>query len=232
MSSRLTKVPGIHAFLGYALFFPSIIVGPSFDFNLYNSFVNGNLFLDPPTSAPEPAGKPISNETPASGTSVKGDDDIAGAVASFKPPKGRKRVAYVHMGVGVGFLAAYALLGSKATYEGILREEWKTYSLPFKYVLWSLLVMIYSFLIYLIMRFLYVQAAGLIARLKYYAVWELTDGAMILCGLGFNGYDPKTGRTRWNRVRNIDIVRIETAENYKLLFDHWNMRTSSTCRLF
>lgn len=36
-----------------------------------------------------------------------------------------------------------------------------------------------------------------------------------------------TGRTRWNRCRNVDILRLETAENYKLLFDNWNMRTSS-----
>jgi lysophospholipid acyltransferase len=35
-----------------------------------------------------------------------------------------------------------------------------------------------------------------------------------------------TGRTRWNRCRNVDILRIETAENYKVLFDNWNMRTS------
>ena len=75
-------------------------------------------------------------------------------------------------------------------------------------------------------RLLYVQACGVVARFKYYAVWELTEGAIILCGLGFNGFDPTTGRTRWNRCRNVDILRIETAENYKVLFDNWNMRTN------
>ena len=44
--------------------------------------------------------------------------------------------------------------------------------------------------------------------------------------MGFNGYDPKTGRTLWNRVRNINIVSIETAESFKVLFDSWNCRTN------
>lgn len=60
---------------------------------------------------------------------------------------------------------------------------------------------------------------------------SFVQGAIILCGLGFNGYDPVTGRTRWNRCRNVDVLRLETAENYKVLFDNWNMRTSSESRL-
>jgi len=47
-----------------------------------------------------------------------------------------------------------------------------------------------------------------------------------MTGVGFNGYDPKTGRTLWNRVRNINILSIETAESFKVLFDSWNCRTN------
>jgi hypothetical protein len=49
-----------------------------------------------------------------------------------------------------------------------------------------------------------------------------TQGACILTGLGFNGYDPKTGKTLWNRVSNVLIWNIETAQSYKVLFDSWN----------
>lgn len=52
------------------------------------------------------------------------------------------------------------------------------------------------------------------------------QGACILTGAGFNGYDPKTGRTLWNRLRNVNIPAIETAESFKVLFDSWNCRTN------
>ncbi|CED83777.1 Predicted membrane protein [Phaffia rhodozyma] len=212
-ATRLTKVPGLWSFLGYALFFPSVLIGPSFDFALYDSHVNKKLSTESNNNQPSTSSTSARSVQTASVTmssikqpDIRGDDDVSGSVARTKSPSGRKRVAYVHLAVGLGFLGAYALLGSKASYQNTLRPEWQSYSWHFK--------------------FLYVQAAGFIARLKYYGVWELSDGAMILCGFGFNGYDPKTGRTKWNKVRNIDIIRIETAENYKVLFDSWNMRTS------
>jgi lysophospholipid acyltransferase len=52
------------------------------------------------------------------------------------------------------------------------------------------------------------------------------EGACILTGVGFNGYDPKTGRTMWNRVRNVNIITLETAESFKVVFDNWNCRTN------
>ena len=50
----------------------------------------------------------------------------------------------------------------------------------------------------------------------------IIQGACILTGLGFNGYDPKTGKTLWDRVSNVLIWNIETAQSYKVLFDSWN----------
>jgi lysophospholipid acyltransferase len=47
-----------------------------------------------------------------------------------------------------------------------------------------------------------------------------------MTGLGFNGYDPQTGRTLWDRVKNIDIWAIETSQSFKILFDSWNCRTN------
>lgn len=97
-------------------------------------------------------------------------------------------------------------MNEKGSYERVNSYAWTT---------WSLLT-----------RFGFVQFAGFVARTKYYAVWSLSEGACILTGLGFNGYDPKTGRTLWNRVRNINILAIESAESFKALFDSWNCRTN------
>lgn len=47
-----------------------------------------------------------------------------------------------------------------------------------------------------------------------------------MTGLGFNGYDPKTGKTLWDRVTNIVIWDIETAQSFKVLFDSWNCRAN------
>ncbi|CAO3672054.1 unnamed protein product [Umbelopsis vinacea] len=74
-------------------------------------------------------------------------------------------------------------------------------------------------------RFLFIQVAGFSARVKYYAVWLLAEGACVLCGLGFNGYD-KDGKPKWNRVSNIRPVTYETAESIKVLLEAWNMRTN------
>lgn len=80
-----------------------------------------------------------------------------------------------------------------------------------------------------------VNVAGLTARLKYYGIWTLTNGACILSGLSYNGVTPiaagsegtdLASRTRWDRCRNIDPIKIECANNWKELLDHWNMNTS------
>ncbi len=55
---------------------------------------------------------------------------------------------------------------------------------------------------------------------------RFSQGACILTGLGFNGYDPATGRTMWDRVKNVDIIAIETSSSFKILFDSWNCRTN------
>ncbi|WRT66454.1 uncharacterized protein IL334_003412 [Kwoniella shivajii] len=184
LQTRLTKLPDPLAFLGYCLFFPSILPGPSFDYASYDALVHHTIYqVPPPGSSPE---------------QVK--------ATKKRLPYGRKRVAYLHLSVGLIFLGVYATYGSRGAYSRILGTEWYE---------WSLL-----------QRLGFVQLAGFLARTKYYAVWSLSEGACILTGIGFNGYDPKTGRTLWNRVRNINIISIETAPSFKVLFDSWNCRTN------
>ncbi|SCU85551.1 LANO_0C04610g1_1 [Lachancea nothofagi CBS 11611] len=63
-------------------------------------------------------------------------------------------------------------------------------------------------------------------RLKYYAAWTMSEASCILCGLGYNGYDTKTKKIRWDRVRNIDIWKFETASNTHEGLEAWNMNTN------
>lgn len=51
------------------------------------------------------------------------------------------------------------------------------------------------------------------------------QGACILTGLGFNGFNT-AGKTRWDRMANVDVFNIEFAENVKVLLDSWNMNTN------
>ncbi|WWC70084.1 uncharacterized protein I206_104030 [Kwoniella pini CBS 10737] len=182
--TRLTKLPDPLAFLGYCLFFPSILPGPSFDYATYDALVHHTIYrVPPPGSSAEQA-----------------------KAAKKRLPYGRKRVAYLHLAIGLIFLGIYASYSTQFAYERILTPVWYK---------WSPLY-----------RLAFVQLAGFLARTKYYAVWSLSEGACILTGIGFNGYDPKTGRTLWNRVRNINIIAIETAPSFKVLFDSWNCRTN------
>ncbi|CAI7464308.1 CFC_collapsed_G0050900.mRNA.1.CDS.1 [Saccharomyces cerevisiae] len=77
-----------------------------------------------------------------------------------------------------------------------------------------------------IFRIHYLFLLGFIHRFKYYAAWTISEGSCILCGLGYNGYDPKTQKIRWDRVRNIDIWTVETAQNTREMLEAWNMNTN------
>ncbi|CAG8645127.1 6432_t:CDS:10 [Cetraspora pellucida] len=62
-------------------------------------------------------------------------------------------------------------------------------------------------------------------NLSYYVIWLIAEGACILSGIGFNGYD-ENGNAKWNRVTNIDFIGYETADNIKQLLESWNMNTN------
>ncbi|KAJ6782904.1 hypothetical protein PWT90_04893 [Aphanocladium album] len=79
-------------------------------------------------------------------------------------------------------------------------------------------------------RVFFMYAAGVVARLKYYGVWSLTEGACILAGLGYNGIDPVTGKVSWNRLQNIDPIAVETAQNPRAYLGGWNMNTNHWLR--
>jgi lysophospholipid acyltransferase len=71
---------------------------------------------------------------------------------------------------------------------------------------------------------------GLTTRMKYYAVWTLTEGACILSGIGYNGIDSQTGKAKWDRSTNIKPWEIETAQNTRAYLGFWNINTNNWLR--
>ncbi|CAG8454930.1 13996_t:CDS:2 [Cetraspora pellucida] len=76
----------------------------------------------------------------------------------------------------------------------------------------------------LIDRIWFVQMACSCARFRFYIVWLMSEGSMILSGLGYNGRDVK-GNPKFDRVVNIDVFGYETSDNPRALIQSWNSQT-------
>ena len=79
-------------------------------------------------------------------------------------------------------------------------------------------------------RVWFLQMLGISTRMKYYGVWNLTEGACILSGIGYNGTDAKTGRAKWNRLQNVNPWGIESAQNSRAFLGNWNINTNNWLR--
>ena len=79
-------------------------------------------------------------------------------------------------------------------------------------------------------RILFVQGAGLVARFRFYGVWSLSNAACILSGLAYHGVDPATHHARWTRCKNVFVMQIELAHNWKEVLDAWNANTNMWLR--
>lgn len=75
-------------------------------------------------------------------------------------------------------------------------------------------------------RIFYFWILGFTFRLKYYTIWTIAEGACILSGIGYNGYDAETDSFKWNRVQNIDPWTFETGQNVHACLESWNMNTN------
>lgn len=79
-------------------------------------------------------------------------------------------------------------------------------------------------------RILMLHLLGFTMRLKYYAVWSLTEGACILSGLGYKGVDQVTGKVSWDRLRNVNPWGVESAQNTRAYLGNWNINTNNWLR--
>ncbi|KAL2828289.1 MBOAT, membrane-bound O-acyltransferase family-domain-containing protein [Aspergillus cavernicola] len=88
-----------------------------------------------------------------------------------------------------------------------------------------------SFLDYSLVRRIWsLYMLGLTIRTKYYGVWTLAEGSCILSGMGYNGFDPNTGKVFWNRLENIDPWKLETSQNSHGYLGSWNKNTNHWLR--
>jgi lysophospholipid acyltransferase 1/2 len=78
---------------------------------------------------------------------------------------------------------------------------------------------------------LYMVLFTSVARFKYFFAWRLGETICNASGLGFNGFD-KEGSADWELVSNINIWRLETSLNFKILLDNWNKTTQSWLRRY
>ncbi|KAF9468769.1 endoplasmic reticulum protein [Collybia nuda] len=129
----------------------------------------------------------------------------AKAKAGRKLPVGRKRVAYFKMLMGLVYLGLFVVFGGKLNYATALTPYFA--SKP------------------LVMRIILFQVYGFFERSKYYAIWTLTEGASILTGLGFTGFNAQ-GQSQWEGAANVKVMEIEFPSNFKVLLDSWNMKTN------
>ncbi|KAI5124885.1 hypothetical protein M0805_007315 [Coniferiporia weirii] len=181
LEKRVVEYPSLLAFLGYSFYFPGFLVGPYLDFTSYASLIDESLF-----STKKVNGKEVAN-------------------GGRRVPKGRKRVAYRKLVLGLAFLGMYVTQSGKFSY-AVALQGW----------------FLQKGLLY---RIAYIQISGFFERTKYYAIWTLTEGASILTGLGFSGYGPNGGSI-WNEAANVDIPNIELAPSFKVMLDSWNMKTN------
>ncbi|KAI9040918.1 lysophospholipid acyltransferase [Aspergillus affinis] len=112
--------------------------------------------------------------------------------------------------MGLGWILVFLQLGSVYNQEVVLGRQFLEYN--FIRRVWTL------------------HMLGFTARLKYYGVWSLTEGACILSGMGYNGFDPRTGKVFWNRLENIDPWALETAQNSHGYLGSWNKNTNHWLR--
>jgi len=182
---RVVQYPSLLAFLGYSFYFPGVLVGPYLEFANYRDLVDGSVF------------KILEKEDDAKRAAV--------TVPGRLVPRGRKRVAYFKMFMGLIYLGLFVVLGGQYNYSIAVKDGFVDKSLLYRIAIF--------------------QICGFFERTKYYAIWTLTEGASILTGLGFTGFGP-SGQTRWEGAANVKVWSIEFAPNVKVLLDSWNMKTN------
>ncbi|PYH98890.1 MBOAT family protein [Aspergillus ellipticus CBS 707.79] len=112
--------------------------------------------------------------------------------------------------IGLGWIFLFLQLGSYYNQETILSGSYMQYSFPRR--VWIM------------------HVVGMTTRMKYYGVWAMTEGACILSGMGYNGFDPASGKVFWNRLENVDPWSLETAQNSHAYLGSWNKNTNHWLR--
>jgi len=79
-------------------------------------------------------------------------------------------------------------------------------------------------------RVIYIFFCGKVNLMKYLGVWLISEGACILCGLGFEGY--VGGTPRWRAMKNMDVWKFETCTNFSGLTVAFNINTNAWVKAY
>uniref|UniRef100_A0AAV1TMS0 Lysophospholipid acyltransferase n=1 Tax=Peronospora matthiolae TaxID=2874970 RepID=A0AAV1TMS0_9STRA len=66
-----------------------------------------------------------------------------------------------------------------------------------------------------------------LTRAKYYVAWKLAEGATVLTGAGFQGFDEQNHPRGWDAVSNVDIMGFELGANVREISRAWNKGTQN-----
>jgi lysophospholipid acyltransferase len=117
--------------------------------------------------------------------------------------------------------------GTPATLKAVAGLAWIVGFLIFSRWYWEGYLLQEEYLKHGFLRRVFIlHMLGLTARMKYYGVWFLAEGACILAGIGYKGVDPKTGAVRWDRLSNVKPLEIELAQNSYAYLGAWNINTN------
>ncbi|KAL1959374.1 hypothetical protein VTO42DRAFT_2177 [Malbranchea cinnamomea] len=144
--------------------------------------------------------------------------DLPPGVDQSKAPLTRKkrriprsgRPAMRKAAMGLSWIAAFLVMGPRYNTDLMLSDKYMEYNI--------------------FLRVIILHLFGFTARLKYYGVWMLTEGACILSGMGYNGIDPHTGKVHWDKLENVNPWGLETAQSPHQYLANWNKNTNHWLR--
>ncbi|OBZ88328.1 Lysophospholipid acyltransferase [Choanephora cucurbitarum] len=123
-------------------------------------------------------------------------------VESDEAPRDSLKPALQRLGKSMLFMLSLATLAPQYNYFNALQPAFANFSFPKK--------------------LFFIQLSAILTRCKYYCVWYLAEGACILSGFGFSGYDEQN-KACWDRLKNVNFLSCELAQSYKQLSANWNM---------
>ncbi|KAH7484302.1 hypothetical protein KRP22_005475 [Phytophthora ramorum] len=115
------------------------------------------------------------------------------------------RAALSKMALGLGLMAVLVRFGALADLREILSDEDQSMLLK-----WGRLFV-----------------ALFLTRAKYYVAWKLAEGATVLSGTGFEGFDEQNNPKGWGSVSNVDILGFELGANVREISRAWNKGTQN-----
>ncbi|KAK5133193.1 hypothetical protein LTR08_008129 [Meristemomyces frigidus] len=184
----LTRLPHPLDYAGFVAFFPSVMVGPAFDYVDYARWLDTTMFDLP-----------------------KGTD-----LARAAPTRKNRRIprsatpAMWKLATGLVWILAFLQCSKYFGPHVVLGSKYMEMNI--------------------FLRVFHLHMLSFVARMKYYGVWTLTEGACILSGIGYKGIDKKTGKPDWSRLTNIRPMGVELAQNSHAYLGNWNINTNHWLR--